>query len=113
MRVLDDRRPLEVDKKLSTENPDLDDFAHAVDRSHIFGKSVTKHGDRLSVTFGLTRCVCTIKASRELVSITYCHCCNGHVKKLLEAGLKRPLRADVISSACSGGDDCRFVIDLV
>ncbi len=104
---------LKLIKKLSKDNPDEDDFIRVVDRSHIFGKSVKKKGNKLYITFGLDRCVCSTKASRELVSITYCHCCKGHVKKLLEAGLKRPLRADVISSACSGGDDCRFVIDLV
>ncbi len=99
-------------KKLKDENPKLDDFFRAVDKSRIFGEKVERKGNKVYVDFGLTRCVCTTKASKELVSITYCHCCKGHVIKLLEIALRKPLRGDVVCSACSGGDSCRFIIYL-
>ncbi|MFB3895806.1 MAG: DUF6144 family protein [bacterium] len=103
---------LKLITKLSAENPELDQFFIAVDRSHIFGKSVKKQGKTVYVDFGLTQCVCSPKFATELVSITYCHCCKGHIIKLLEAALQQPLRGDVISSACSGGKTCRFAIYL-
>ena len=103
---------LKLINKLIQDNPTIPEFFKAVNQSHIFGKSVVKKGNTVYVDFGLTRCVCSPKFATGVVSITYCHCCKGHILKLLEAALNKPLRSDVITSACSGGDTCRFEIYL-
>lgn len=99
-------------KQLARAHTDLKDFVQALDQSHLFGREVLLKGSALHVDFGLQRCVCTVKAATRPVSITYCHCCKGHVIKLLEAALGRSLRGDVVGSACSGSPLCRFIIYL-
>ncbi len=103
---------LKLMKKLSEENKDLDSFFKAVDNSHVFGKKVEKKGNKVYVNFGGSKCVCTPKVSNEIFSTTYCQCCKGHVKKLLESALKRELKVDIVQTACSGGKTCSFVIYL-
>ena len=100
-------------KKLIKENPDLDSFVAAVQDSGFLGARVERKDDSIYATFGIGHCVCTgINAAKEAVSITYCHCCKGHVIKLLEAAFKKPLRGEVFTSCISGSDDCRFAIHL-
>jgi hypothetical protein len=97
-------------KKLYKENPDLNDFAQAMTKSGIFGQMVEYKNNEFHVTFGGDKCVCLPKHSKELFSMTFCECCAGHVRKLMESALKKPLRAKAVTSACSGGDTCRFAI---
>ena len=100
-------------KRLIKEHPDLDSFVAAVQDSGFLGATVERKENTVYATFGIGHCVCTgINAAKELVSITYCHCCKGHVMKLLEAAFKRPLRGEVFTSCISGSDDCRFAIHL-
>ncbi len=99
-------------RQLARDHSGLEDFAQALSASHIFGREVVLKGKALHVNFGLERCVCTVKAATRPVSITYCHCCKGHVLRLLGAALGRPLRGEVIGSACSGSPPCRFVVYL-
>jgi hypothetical protein len=100
-------------KKLFKENPDLDKFIAAVQTSGFLGAKVQRKGNIIHVAFGLGHCVCTgINATKEPVSITYCHCGKGHVIKMFEAAFQRPLRGDVITSCISGSNDCRFCVYL-
>jgi len=100
-------------KKLIKENPDLESFVIAVQDSGFLGALVELKENSIYATFGVGHCVCTgINAAKEPVSITYCHCCKGHVIKLLEAAFKKPLRGEVLTSCISGSDDCRFAIHL-
>ena len=100
-------------KKLIKENSNLDSFVGAVQDSGFLGAKVERKGNAIYATFGVGHCVCTgINAAKEAVSITYCHCCKGHVIKLLEAAFKKPLRGEVFTSCISGSDDCRFAIYL-
>jgi predicted hydrocarbon binding protein len=100
-------------KKLIKENPDLESFVAAVQDSGFLGAVVELKENSIYATYGVGRCVCTgIYAIKEPVSITYCHCCKGHLIKLLEAALEKPLRGEVLTSCISGSDDCRFAIHL-
>lgn len=100
-------------KKLISENPDLESFVSAVKASGFLGAKVELKKKTIYATFGVGHCVCTgINATKEPVSITFCHCCKGHVMKLLEAAFKKPLRGEVFTSCISGSDDCRFAIHL-
>ncbi len=100
-------------KRLFQENPDLNKFIAAVQASGLLGAKVERKGNSIYVGFGVGRCVCTsINATKEPVSITYCHCGKGHVIKMFEAAFQKPLRGDVLTSCISGSDDCRFRIYL-
>ena len=48
----------------------------------------------------------------ESLSLTYCHCSKGFVKKLWEAVLERPVEVELVQSVISGAEECRFVIHL-
>lgn len=58
-------------------------------------------------------CHCSwIKASKALISKTFCNCGAGWYKTLWEAILEKPVRVEVITSIASGGTDCTFAVHL-
>jgi len=61
------------------------------------------------------RCYCSLlrglPADRK-VSLTYCHCSKGFVKKFWEGVLERTVRVELIKSAVSGAQECEFAIYL-
>lgn len=48
----------------------------------------------------------------ETISRTYCHCSKGFAKRLWEGALGRPVRVELIYSAVSGADECKFAVHL-
>ena len=61
------------------------------------------------------RCYCSLLRglpANEKVSLTYCHCSKGFVKKFWEAILERPLKVELLQSAVSGAKECKFAIHL-
>ena len=97
-------------KRLHDANPNLDDFLAAVQKSRLMGAEVKRRGNKVHIGFGTQWCVChAIRASKEPVSVTYCHCCKGHLMGLLQAAFGEPVRMDIIETHISGGKDCRFV----
>ncbi len=61
------------------------------------------------------RCYCGLfreLPKEETVSITYCNCSKGFVEKYWEAVLQRPVKVDIIQSAISGAEECKFAIHL-
>jgi hypothetical protein len=97
-------------KRMHDANPKLDVFLAAVQKSGLMGTEVKRRGNKVHIRFGTSWCVChAIRASKEPVSITYCHCCKGHLMGLLEAAFGEPVKMDVIETHISGGKDCRFV----
>jgi hypothetical protein len=46
----------------------------------------------------------------ETMSVTYCQCSRAFVQTVWEAALGRPVQVDLLSSAVSGSDECRFRI---
>ncbi len=100
-------------KRLYKSHPDLDDFLAAVEASGLMGKSVKREGDIVRVNFGVGHCVCSfVRASPEPISITYCHCCKGHLMGLFQAAWEKPVRMDVVKTCISGSDDCEFILHL-
>lgn len=65
-------------------------------------------------------CVCSCKTMKEVrsrasVSPTFCACCSGNIKSLLQAalGIKLRLKAVVSSAASTGGKKrCEFLFDI-
>jgi len=61
------------------------------------------------------RCYCGLLRGlpdRTTVSKTYCHCSKGFVKKFWESVLERPVKVELIQSAVSGANECKFAIHL-
>lgn len=104
---------LEIMKGIAKMNLPLEEAVKEVHKSKIFAYKVELDGNRINVDFGGSQCVCSPKFAGRNVSKTYCHCCKGHVLRLMEVGLgRKPLRGDVVTSACSGTGTCRFEVYL-
>lgn len=59
------------------------------------------------------RCYCSLVRglpADETISLTYCNCSKGFVKKFWEAVLERPVQVELVQSVMSGAPDCKFRI---
>lgn len=62
------------------------------------------------------RCYCSLwrgLPDDQTVSPTYCQCSRGFVEKFWEAVVGAPVRVELLASAISGADECKFAIHLV
>lgn len=83
-----------------------------------FMKAEGFEGDVLYVTYTFEdgkRCHCVGNGlpAGETMSRTYCHCGAGHVKASWEEVLEMPVKVELIHSAISGADECKFAVHLV
>jgi len=65
-------------------------------------------------TFNL-RCYCSLVRGLpkdETISLTYCNCSKGFVKKFWEAVLEKPVQVELVQSVMSGAPNCRFIIRM-
>jgi len=98
---------LKTSKTIASGNATLEERTKAANAANYVG-SVTQRADgELIVRFNLQkvppyRCYCLPQAKKPL-PITYCFCCGGHVKHLLQIALGRELDCTAISSALSSG----------
>lgn len=100
-------------RQLGRTSVDWDGFCAAVEKSGLMGAEVRREGRRIHIRFGVPACVChSIRAAREPVSITYCHCCKGHLMALFAAALGSAPPMEVLESHVAGGSDCRFLVDI-
>ena len=61
------------------------------------------------------RCYCSLLrglSTEDTVSITYCNCSKGFVEKYWETVLQKPVKVDLLQSAISGAEECKFAIHL-
>jgi predicted hydrocarbon binding protein len=61
------------------------------------------------------RCYCGLfrgLPTEDTVSLTYCNCSKGFVEKYWEAVLQKPVKVDLLQSAISGAEACKFAIHL-
>lgn len=59
------------------------------------------------------RCYCSLfrgLPKEQKVSITYCHCSKAFVSKYWEAILEKPVKVELLESAISGSQVCKFAI---
>jgi hypothetical protein len=67
-------------------------------------------------TFGAgMRCYCSLLRGLppgQTASLTYCECSRGFVQRYWEGILGRAVEVDLIESAVSGADECRFMVHL-
>ncbi|HOE78144.1 MAG TPA: hypothetical protein PKV63_05925 [Bacilli bacterium] len=48
----------------------------------------------------------------EPVSPTWCQCCNGHNKMLMDFLFEKDTKSELIEGICSGGKVCSFKITI-
>lgn len=82
--------------------------------------SIVREGDTITQnykpqeTFNV-RCYCSLVRGLpedETVSLTYCNCSKGFVKKFWEAVLEMPVQVELVQSVMSGASNCRFIIRM-
>jgi hypothetical protein len=98
-----------------------DQFLEAEQKKPMTGTRLVREGNMLyqfymprSFTRPM-RCYCGLLRGlpdEETISKTYCHCSKGFVKKFWESVLERAVKVDLIQSAISGADECKFAINL-
>jgi hypothetical protein len=99
----------------------INEFLEAEQRKPMTGTKLVKEGNTLYQfytprTFTRPmRCYCALLRSLpddEKVSITYCNCSKGFVKKFWENIMEKPVKIDLIQSAVSGAQECKFAIHI-
>lgn len=98
-----------------------DEFLKAEQLNPMTGTRLERKGDVLyqfytprSYTRPM-RCYCSLLRSLpddRKVSLTYCQCSKGFVKKYWEDVLEREIKVELIKSAVSGAQECEFAIYL-
>ena len=61
------------------------------------------------------RCYCSLLRGLppgQTASATYCQCSRGFVQKYWEGILGRPVQVELLESAVSGAEECRFAVHL-
>ena len=61
------------------------------------------------------RCYCSLirgLPADETISLTYCNCSKGFVKKLWEAVLEKPVQVELMQSVMSGAPNCKFRVHM-
>ena len=67
------------------------------------------------ITWGLKECVCGMFRNQkdyEVISPTWCQCCNGHNKIIFEELLDQELQSQLIEGICAGESVCSFKIKI-
>jgi predicted hydrocarbon binding protein len=98
-----------------------DEFLEAEQKKPMTGTKLVREGNVLFQFYtpkAFTRpmrCYCVLLRGlpeRATVSKTYCHCSKGFVKKFWESVLERSVEVELIQSAVSDANECKFAIHL-
>jgi hypothetical protein len=100
-------RRLKMSKTIASENAGLEERIKAADAANYVGSITLRPDGEIIARFNMQkqppyRCYCLPQAKKPL-PITYCFCCGGHVKHLLQIALGRELDCTTLSSALSSG----------
>ena len=97
----------------------VDEFLEAEQQNPMKGTKLVREGNILYQIYRPqelgVRCYCSLVRglpADENLSLTYCHCSKGFVKKLWEAVLERPVEVELVQSVISGAEECKFAIHL-
>ncbi len=115
------KRVMELAKARRKKYRKTEEFLKAEQRKPMAGTKLVREGNLLyqiytpqSYTKPM-RCYCSLLRGLpkdEKISITYCNCSKGFVKKFWENVLERPVKVELIHSAVSGDIECKFAIYL-
>ena len=119
--ILVNKRPMENVQARRQKFPTEEAFLEAEVDKPPKGMKFEREGDRLfqfytprSYGSGM-RCYCSLLRGLpqdQTASLTYCQCSRGFVQKYWEGILGRPVVVDLLESAISGAEECKFVIQL-
>jgi len=113
------KRVVEAAKKRRAKHRTNEEFIEAEMAKPQKGTRLEKSGDTLILTYTPRewsrpmRCYCGLMRgfpSDSLCSSTYCHCGVGFVKMWWEEVLGKPIEVELLESAISGSNECRFHI---
>lgn len=115
------KRLIERAKTRRKRYQSIDKFLEAEQRNPGLGSRLVREGDVLyqfytpqSSTRPM-RCYCSLLRglpADEGVSLTYCHCGKGFVKRFWEEVLERPVKVELMQSVVSGAQEFKFEIYL-
>jgi len=114
-------RPIEAAKKRRAKSKTLDDFLAAEENHPPSGMKFEREGNKVYQYYTPRayghpgRCYCGLMRALpegETVSKTYCNCSRGFVQIWWEGILGHPVEVEVLETAISGSDVCKFVIHL-
>lgn len=74
---------------------------------------IIKDKDSYIISFGLGKCVCGMfrkLSTYDLMSKTWCECCNAHVKKTFKLICDKDLESEIVEAVACGDKDCIFKI---
>jgi hypothetical protein len=108
-------------KSICKDNATLEERIAAANETHyVFGHSVKMVDGKVLVQFfpeGLEsyRCPCMPQAQKQIMPISYCYCCGGHVKHHLQNALGLKLDCTTVNTArASGGKKpCTFSFKIL
>jgi hypothetical protein len=110
---------MKIAQSVAKENDSLEDRLKAVSASRLVGSVKLQENGEVLAQFDMQkeapyRCYCLPQAKQPL-PITYCFCCDGHVKHHLQIALGRKLDCTTRSSALSSGGKfpCTFSLRIV
>ncbi len=98
-----------------------DDFLAAEQQKPMRGTKIERKGNTIyqyytPKTFTRPmRCYCSLfrgLPADQKVSLTFCNCSKGFVEKYWQEILQKPVKVDLLQSAISGAEECKFAIHL-
>ena len=115
------KRVIERAKAKRNKHKDIEKFLEAEMSNPMPGTRLERKGNVLHQFYTPRsystpmRCYCSLLRGLpddQKVSITYCNCSRGFVKKLWEGVLERTVEVELIKSSVSGAKECEFAIHL-
>ena len=112
---------IEKAKAKRNKYKDIEEFLEAEQRNPMTGTRLERKGNVLHQFYTPksytrpVRCYCSLLRALpadQKVSLTYCHCSKGFVKKFWEGVLEKAVKVELIKSAVSGAEECEFAIYL-
>jgi hypothetical protein len=94
-------------KRLYRKSTDIIDFIDKLNECHIGGGNLTHDNGTIHVVY--KKCYCdTISQSLAPISMTYCNCSKGWLKKLFQSVYDTNIRVELIGTIMHGADQCTF-----
>lgn len=115
------KRVMEKAKARRKKYKNIDEFLEAEQRNPMTGTRLIREGDVMYQFYTPQlytrpmRCFCSLLRglpADDRVSLIYCHCSKGFIKKFWEGILEKPVKVELMQSVVSGAPECKFAIYL-
>ena len=101
-------------KRLRQAAPDVPAFLAELQKTGFAGNPLTMEGSTIHGVFGYRKCLCPWPGEgRRHEMLTWCYCCQGHLKWLFENALGQRVDVELYESVLTGADDCRYRVHLM